>query len=134
MLTGRLGTDARVGQDLDGWDEPPARVTAGGRALRIDSSAVGDDSALVTRGGPGHFSLFVIPTDAPLLSARAAMPAAVRTDNLWQAGQILLGTGGGRVRPAGSAVAAAGAGPPTDRRGNRAAGLSHGTIRAPELP
>ncbi|MET8807830.1 DUF5994 family protein [Streptomyces sp. NPDC004546] len=98
-LTDRLGPIARVGLDRDAWDELPTRMTVDGRVVRIDSSVVGDDTALVTRGDRDLFSLLVIPPDTPPPAARAAMAEAVRTGNLRQAGQILVETGSDRARP-----------------------------------
>ncbi|MFI6353774.1 DUF5994 family protein [Streptomyces sp. NPDC050743] len=98
-LTDRLGPIARVGLDRDAWDELPTRMTVDGRVVRIDSSVVGDDTALVTRGDRDLFSLLVIPPETPPPAARAAMAEAVRTGNLRQAGQILVETGSDRARP-----------------------------------
>ncbi len=100
-LTDQLGPVARVGLDRDSWDELPTRMTVDGRVVRIDSSVVGDDTALVTRGDRDLFSLLVIPPDTPLPAARAAMADAVRTGNLRRAGQILVETGSDRDRPSG---------------------------------
>jgi hypothetical protein len=100
-LADRLGPVARVGLDRDAWDKLPTRMTVDGRVVHIDSSAVGDDTALVTRGDRDLFSLLVIPPDTPPLVARAAMADAVRTGNIRQAGQILVETRSDRDRPGG---------------------------------
>ncbi|MER6032053.1 DUF5994 family protein [Streptomyces sp. NPDC001851] len=97
-LTDRLGPVARVGLDQDAWDELPTRMTVDGLVVHIDSSVVGDGTALVTRGDRDLFSLLVIPPDTPPPAARAAMAEAVRTGNLRQARQILVETGSDRAR------------------------------------
>jgi hypothetical protein len=70
-------------------------MTVDGRVVRIDSSPVGDDTVLVTRGEQDLFSLLVVPPHTRPDAARAAMAEAVRTDNVTQAAQILVDTGSG---------------------------------------
>ncbi|KUN79879.1 hypothetical protein AQJ66_27445 [Streptomyces bungoensis] len=100
-LSERLGPVTRVGLDGDAWDDLPTRITVDGRLVHIDSSVVGDDTALVTRGDRDHFSLLVIPPDTPPPAARAAMADAVRAGNPRQARQILVDTARDRTRPTG---------------------------------
>ncbi|MFI9809581.1 DUF5994 family protein [Streptomyces sp. NPDC052301] len=97
----RLGPVTRVGLEGDAWDELPTRITVDGRVVHVDSSVVGDDTPLVTRGDRDHFSLLVIPPDASPPAARAAMADAVRAGSLRQAGQILVDTARARTRPTG---------------------------------
>lgn len=92
-LTEYLGPITRVGLDADAWEQLPTRMTVDGRVVRIDSSAVGDDTVLVTRGEQDLFSLLVVPPHATPEAARAAMVEAVRADNTVQAAQILIDTG-----------------------------------------
>ncbi|MFI9828102.1 DUF5994 family protein [Streptomyces sp. NPDC051913] len=99
-LTEYLGPITRVGLDADAWEQLPTRMTVDGRVVRIDSSAVGDDTVLVTRGEQDLFSLLVVPPHATPEAARAAMTEAVRADSATRAGQILIDTGTGRTAPA----------------------------------
>ncbi|MEU3895822.1 DUF5994 family protein [Streptomyces sp. NPDC045251] len=92
-LTDRLGPITRIGLDSAAWDEVPTRLTVDDRVVRVDAFSVGDDTVLVTRGDRDHFSLLLIPPDAPRETARNAMAAAVRTGNPRQARQILIDTG-----------------------------------------
>ncbi|GAV38256.1 DUF5994 family protein [Streptomyces acidiscabies] len=94
-LTEHLGPITRVGLDTDAWDGLPTRMTIDGRVVRIDPSAVGDDTVLITRGERDLFSLLVVPPHATPDAARAAMTEAARADNVTQAGQILIDTGTG---------------------------------------
>ncbi|RPF34635.1 DUF5994 family protein [Streptomyces sp. TLI_185] len=94
-LTEYLGPITRVGLDADAWEALPARMTVDGRVVRIDSSPVGDDTVLVTRGEQDLFSLLVVPPHTRPDAARAAMAEAVRSDNVTQAAQILVDTGSG---------------------------------------
>ncbi|MFI1165079.1 DUF5994 family protein [Streptomyces sp. NPDC020801] len=102
-LTERLGPITRVGLDRDAWDELPTRMTVDDRIVHIDAFAVGDDTALVTRGAQDHFSLLVVAPDTPVPAARAAMAAAVRTGNITRAEQVLIDTGTDQDHPAGPA-------------------------------
>ncbi|MER6712632.1 MULTISPECIES: DUF5994 family protein [unclassified Streptomyces] len=104
-LTERLGPVTRIGLDSAAWDEMPTRMTVDDRVVHIDVFAVGDDTALVTRGDQDHFSLLVVPPDTPPEAARAAMTEAVRTGNPRQAQQILIDTGTDPNRPAGPVTA-----------------------------
>ena len=98
-LTGHLGPVTRVGLDSSAWEELPTRLIIDDRVVHIDSSPVGDDTVLVTRGDQDLFSLLVVPPHATPDAARDAMARAVRADNLTQAAQILIDTGTGRVLP-----------------------------------
>ncbi|MBD0840984.1 MULTISPECIES: DUF5994 family protein [unclassified Streptomyces] len=100
-LTEHLGPITRVGLDADAWEGLPTRMTVDGRVVHIDSSAVGDDTVLVTRGEQDLFSLLVIPPHAAPDAARAAMAEAVRAGSGSQAAQILIDTGTERARPQG---------------------------------
>ena len=91
-LTEHLGPIRRVGLDASAWDGLPTRVTVDDRVVHIDSSRVGDDTAMITRGDRDLFSLLVVPPDTDHESAQAAMAQAVRAGNAAQAGQILLDT------------------------------------------
>ena len=98
-LTEYLGPITRVGLDADAWERLPTRMTVDGRVVHIDSSPVGDDTVLVTRGEQDLFSLLVIPPHATPEAARAAMTEAVRADSATRAEQILIDTGTGRTAP-----------------------------------
>ncbi|MBC2907352.1 DUF5994 family protein [Streptomyces cupreus] len=98
-LTDHLGPITRVGLDTDAWEGLPTRMTIDGRVVHIDSSPVGDDTVLVTRGERDLFSLLVIPPHATPDAARAAMAEAVRAGSGTQAAQILVDTGTERARP-----------------------------------
>jgi hypothetical protein len=98
-LTEYLGPITRVGLDADAWERLPTRMTIGDRVVHIDSSPVGDDTVLVTRGERDLFSLLVVPPHAAPDAARAAMTEAVRADGATQAEQILIDTGTGRSAP-----------------------------------
>ncbi|MFD5712674.1 DUF5994 family protein [Streptomyces pharetrae] len=91
-LTERLGPITRIGLDSAAWNELPTRITVDDRVVHIDSFAVGDDTALVTRGDQDLFTLLVVPPGTPLEAARAAMAEAVRAGNPKQAQQILIDT------------------------------------------
>ncbi|MFI6564208.1 DUF5994 family protein [Streptomyces sp. NPDC050534] len=92
-LTEYLGPITRVGLDTEAWEDLPTRMTVDGRVVRIDSSPVGDDTVLITRGSQDLFSLLVVPPHASPDAARAAMAEAIRADNVTQAAQILIDTG-----------------------------------------
>ncbi|MCP9958318.1 DUF5994 family protein [Streptomyces sudanensis] len=96
-LTEHLGPITRVGLDAAAWDGLPVRLVIDDRVVHIASFPVGDDTVLVTRGEQDHFSLLVVPPDTSPEAARAAMAQAVRADNVTQAGQILVDTGGDRA-------------------------------------
>ncbi|MDO0934352.1 DUF5994 family protein [Streptomyces sp. DG2A-72] len=98
-LTEYLGPVTRVGLDADAWEELPTRMIIEDRVVHIDSSPVGDDTVLITRGEQDLFSLLVIPPHARPDAARAAMAEAVRTDSATQAEQILIDTGTDRADP-----------------------------------
>jgi hypothetical protein len=100
-LTEYLGPITRVGLDAGAWERLPTRMTIDGRVVRIDSSPVGDDTVLVTRGEQDLFSLLVVPPHATPDAARAAMAEAVRADSATQAEQILIDTGTARTAPEG---------------------------------
>ncbi|MGW2051787.1 DUF5994 family protein [Streptomyces sp. NPDC001858] len=92
-LTARLGPLARVGLDAGAWDERPGHLVVDGRWVRIDWSAVADDTMIVTRGDQDHFMFLVIPPQTTPSLARAAMAMAVRDDNDASAERILAATG-----------------------------------------
>lgn len=92
-LTEHLGPVERVGLDARAWDGLPTRLTIDDRVVHIDSSPVGDDTAMITRGDRDLFSLLVVPPQATPDTARAAMARAVQADNVTGAGQILIDTG-----------------------------------------
>ncbi|MFE7929081.1 DUF5994 family protein [Streptomyces sp. NPDC057456] len=92
-LTARLGPLARVGLDAGAWDDRPGHLVVDGRSVRIDWSAVGDDTMIVTRGDRDHFMFLVIPPRTTPSLARAAMAMAVRDDNDASAERILAATG-----------------------------------------
>jgi Family of unknown function (DUF5994) len=98
-LTEHLGPLTRVGLDAGAWEELPTRLIVDDRVVHIDSSPVGDDTVLITRGDRDLFSLLVVPPHATPDAARAAMARSVRADNVTQAAQILIDTGTGRARP-----------------------------------
>jgi hypothetical protein len=100
-LTEYLGPITRVGLDAGAWERLPTRMTIDDRVVHIDSSPVGDDTVLVTRGEQDLFSLLVIPPHATPDAARAAMAEAVRADSATQAEQILIDTGTARTAPEG---------------------------------
>ncbi|MGX5184669.1 DUF5994 family protein [Streptomyces avermitilis] len=92
-LTARLGPIARVGLDASAWDERPGHLVVEGHTVRIDWSAVEDNTMIITRGDQDHFLFLVIPPQAAPASARAAMTMAVRDDNDASAERILTATG-----------------------------------------
>jgi hypothetical protein len=94
-LTEYLGPITRVGLDAGAWEELPTRMTIDDRVVHIDSSAVGDGTVLITRGGQDLFSLLVVPPHATPDAARAAMAEAARAGGVAQAEQILIDTGTG---------------------------------------
>jgi len=94
-LTDYLGPLTRVGLDRGSWDDLPPRLVIDGRVVHIDSSPVGDDTILVTRGDRDHFSLMVVPPDTDPDEAHAAMARAVRVDNTTGAERILIDTASG---------------------------------------
>lgn len=91
-LTERLGPITRIGLDSAAWDRLPTRITVDERTVHIDSFAVGDGTALVTRGDQDLFALLVVPPETPVEAARAAMAEAVQAGNPKQARQILIDT------------------------------------------
>jgi hypothetical protein len=93
VLTAHVGPLARVGLDAGAWDERPGRLVVEGRSVRLDWSAVGDDTMIVTRGDQDHFLFPVVPPQTPPALARAAMAGAVRDDNDVSAARILAATG-----------------------------------------
>ena len=95
-LTRHLGPVTRVGLDTAAWAGLPTRIVVDDRVVYIDSFPVGDDTVLITRGEQDLFSLLMVPPNATLDSARAAMAQAVRADNISQAEQILIDTGSGQ--------------------------------------
>jgi hypothetical protein len=92
-LTARLGPLARVGLDAGAWDERPGHLVVDGRTVRIDWSAVGDDTMIITRGDQDHFMFLVIPPQTTPSLARAALAMAVRDDNDASSERILAVTG-----------------------------------------
>ncbi|EST37346.1 hypothetical protein N566_13545 [Streptomycetaceae bacterium MP113-05] len=98
-LTEHLGPVRRVGLDESAWEELPTRVVVDNRVVHIDSSPVGDDTALITCGDRDLFSFLVVPPRADPEAARTAMARAVLADNSTLAGQILLDTGADLPRP-----------------------------------
>jgi len=98
-LTARLGPIARVGLDASEWDSARGRLVVEGHPVRIDWSAVGDSTMIVTRGDWDHFLFLVIPPETAPSSARAAMAMAVRDDNAGSAERILAATGVTPGRP-----------------------------------
>jgi hypothetical protein len=98
-LTEYLGPITRVGLDAGAWEELPTRMTIDDRVVHIDSSAVGDDTVLITRGGQDLFSLLVVPPHATPDAARAAMAEAARAGGVARAEQILIDTGTERANP-----------------------------------
>ncbi|MFB8245766.1 DUF5994 family protein [Streptomyces sp. NPDC055952] len=96
-LTEHLGPVTRVGLDSAAWEGLPTRMSVGDRVVHIDSSPIGDDTVLITRGGQDLFSLLVVPPHATPEAARAAMAEAVRAGSTTRAEQILLDTGTGRA-------------------------------------
>lgn len=102
-LTEYLGPITRVGLDAGAWEALPTRMTVDGRVVHIDSSAIGDDTVLITRGGQDLFSLLVVPPHATPEAAHAAMAEAARAGSVRQADQILIdtgtSTGTGRANP-----------------------------------
>lgn len=97
-LTEHLGPIQRVGLDESAWEDLPTRLVVDDRVVRIDSSRIGDDTAMITRGDRDLFSLLVVPPQADPEAARTAMARAVATENATQAGQILIDTGAGPRR------------------------------------
>ncbi|MEU3374858.1 DUF5994 family protein [Streptomyces sp. NPDC006660] len=91
-LTEHIGPITRVGLDATAWNEIPTRLVIDDRVVHLDSFPVGDDTVLITRGHNDHFALLVVPPDAGVEAARAAMARAVRADNTTQAAQLLLAT------------------------------------------
>lgn len=61
--------------------------------VRIDWSAVGDNTMIVTRGDQDHFLFLVIPTGAGIGPAHAAMVMAVQDGNAASAERIPAATG-----------------------------------------
>ncbi|MBA4861026.1 hypothetical protein H1V43_06450 [Streptomyces sp. PSKA54] len=94
-LTEHLGPVTRVGLDAAAWEALPTRLVVDDRVVHIDSSPIGDDTVLITRGDQDHFSLLVVPPHATPDAAHAAMAQAVRADNVTQAEQILIDTATG---------------------------------------
>jgi hypothetical protein len=98
-LTGYLGPITRVGLDAAAWNGLPTRLVVDDRLVHIDSSPIGDDTVLITRGDRDHFSLLVVPPHATPQAARAAMAQAVKADNLASAEQILIDLRAARETP-----------------------------------
>jgi hypothetical protein len=92
-LTARLGPLARVGLDAGDWDGSPGHLFVDGHMVRIDWSAVGDNTMIVTRGDQDHFLFLVIPSGTGIGPAHAAMVMAVQDDNAASAERILAATG-----------------------------------------
>lgn len=92
-LTARLGPIARVGLDASDWDGAPGHLFVDGHMVRIDWSAVGDHTMIVTRGEQDHFLFLVIPPGAGIGPAHDAMVMAVQDDNDVSAERILAATG-----------------------------------------
>jgi hypothetical protein len=92
-LTARLGTIARVGLDTSDWDETPGHLVVAGHTVRIDWSAVGDSTMIVTRGAQDRFLFLVIPPQTSLSPAQAAMAMAVRDNNAVSAEHVLAAAG-----------------------------------------
>ncbi|WP_151478005.1 DUF5994 family protein [Streptomyces albicerus] len=97
-LTARLGSIARVGLDTSDWDETPGHLVVAGHTVRIDWSAVGDNTMIVTRGDKDHFLFLVIPPQTAPSPARAAMAMAVRDYNAVSAEHVLAAAGITRSR------------------------------------
>ncbi|THA24712.1 hypothetical protein E4198_08150 [Streptomyces sp. RKND-216] len=95
-LTEHLGPIRRVGLDARAWDRLPTRLVVDDRIVHIDSSRIGDDTALITRGDRDLFSLLVVPPEAEHGAACDAMTRAVSADNTTRAGPLLIDTGAGR--------------------------------------
>jgi hypothetical protein len=92
-LTEHLGPVRRVGLDAQTWERLPTRLVVEDRVVHIDSSRIGDDTALITCGDRDLFSLLVVPPEAGHGAACAAMAKAVRADNATRAGRLLVDTG-----------------------------------------
>jgi hypothetical protein len=92
-LTARLGPIARVGLDTNDWDETPGHLVVAGHTIRIDWSAVGDSTMIVTRGAQDHVLVLVIPPQTAPSPAHAAMAMAVRDDNAVSAEHVLAAAG-----------------------------------------
>ncbi|NGO41870.1 DUF5994 family protein [Streptomyces ureilyticus] len=92
-LTARLGTIARVGLDASDWDEMPGDLVVAGHTVRIDWSAVGDSTMIVTKGAQDRFLFLVIPPQTAPSPAHAAMAMAVRDNNAISAEHVLAAAG-----------------------------------------
>ncbi|WP_405643913.1 DUF5994 family protein [Streptomyces sp. NBC_00019] len=92
-LTARLGPLARVGLDASDWDGSPDHLFVDGHMVRIDWSAVGDNTMIVTRGDQDHFLFLVIPPGTGTGPAHAAMVMAVQDGDAVSAERILAATG-----------------------------------------
>jgi hypothetical protein len=92
-LTARLGTIARVGLDSSDWDETPGHLVVAGHTVRIDWSAVGDSTMIVTRGAQDRFLFLVIPPLTAPSPAHAAMAMAIRDNNAVSAEHVLAAAG-----------------------------------------
>lgn len=92
-LTARLGPIARVGLDASDWDVSPGHLFVDGHMVRVDWSAVGDNTMIVTRGDQDHFLFLVIPPGAGSGPAHAAMVMAVQDDDAVSAEGILAAAG-----------------------------------------
>ncbi|GGL17687.1 DUF5994 family protein [Streptomyces flaveus] len=92
-LTARLGTIARVGLDSSDWDETPGHLVVAGHTVRIDWSAVGDSTMIVTKGAQDRFLFLVIPPQTAPSPAHAAMAMAVRDNNAVSAEHVLAAAG-----------------------------------------
>jgi hypothetical protein len=90
-LAARPGSLARVGLDTGAWDERPGRLVVDGRAVRVDRSAVGDDTVIVALRHQGHCVFLMIRPQTAPSPARAAKALAVRDDNDASAERISAG-------------------------------------------
>ncbi|ARX85281.1 MULTISPECIES: DUF5994 family protein [Streptomyces] len=92
-LTERLGPLARIGLDASAWDVHTRHVIVDGHMVRIDWSAVDDNTMLITRGRQDIFSFLMLPPQTDATAARAAMAMAVQDGNGASAAEILAVTG-----------------------------------------
>ncbi|MGW2225517.1 DUF5994 family protein [Streptomyces formicae] len=92
-LTEHLGPLARIGLDASAWDVHTRHVVVDGHMVRIDWSAVGDSTMLITRGRQDIFSFLMLPPQTDATAARAAMTMAVQDGNNASAPEILAATG-----------------------------------------
>ncbi|MGA4840507.1 DUF5994 family protein [Streptomyces sp. G45] len=92
-LTERLGPLARIGLDASAWDVHTRHAIVDGHMVRIDWSAVDDNTMLITRGRQDIFSFLMLPPQIDTTAARAAMAMAVQDGNSASAAEILTATG-----------------------------------------